>query len=179
MDGKSGSIYQKVSVKAELIWNKEPLPALTSLRFFFAMAVFCSHLGFLKDSKFEIVRNLYSAVFAEGFIGVSFFFILSGFILTYNYADQFRMQLNRMNWRAFIIARIARIYPLHIITLLISIPLLWIQEGGKGIQMIGIFVLQICLSQSLIPIQKVYFSFNAPSWSISDEFIFYLLLPII
>lgn len=59
---------------------------LTSLRFFFALCVFVSHLSFLKGS--EYYANIFETIFDEGFLGVSFFFILSGFILAYNYEDK-------------------------------------------------------------------------------------------
>lgn len=60
---------------------------LTSLRFIFAFMVFASHLGFLNKSESNVLHWVYDSVFHEGYIGVSFFFILSGFILAYNYQD--------------------------------------------------------------------------------------------
>ena len=56
--------------------------------------------------------------FKEGFVGVSFFFILSGFIIAYNYEEKLLEKITTK--RTFWVARIARIYPLHLLTLLIA-----------------------------------------------------------
>lgn len=139
---------------------------LTSLRFFFAFFVFLSHLPFLKNSDSSFI---FEHIFSEGFLGVSFFFILSGFILAYNYRD--KIANKKISLRTFYIARFARIYPLHLATLLLSIPLFY-----KGI---SVLIINILLLQSYIPKQNIFFSYNAPSWSISSEFFFYALFPLI
>jgi peptidoglycan/LPS O-acetylase OafA/YrhL len=148
---------------------------LTSLRFFFAFMIFLHHMTFLSKSKSFTLRWIHEYILKEGFIGVSFFFILSGFILAYNYRDSI---LNHKTITSkFYIARIARIYPLHLLTLLIAVPLtlqipkfdifLWIKQ----------LFFNLTLTQSFIPVKKIYFSFNSPSWSISNELFFYLLFP--
>ena len=139
---------------------------LTSLRFFFALCVFLSHLSFLKKTDF---RFIFENIFFEGFFGVSFFFILSGFILAFNYKDKFAEK--NISLKKFYIARISRIYPLHIATLLVSIPLFY-----KGVR---VLFLNIFLLQSYIPKENIFFSYNAPSWSISSEFFFYAVFPFI
>ena len=55
---------------------------LTSLRFIFAIMVFGAHC-YVIDNHFDI------HFFKEGFVGVSFFFMLSGFIIAYNYQKKF------------------------------------------------------------------------------------------
>lgn len=82
---------------------------LTSLRLFFALMVFGAHC-YVVDSTFS------THFYKEGFVGVSFFFILSGFIIAYNY--QQKLVERKVSKRQFWVARIARIYPLHIATLL-------------------------------------------------------------
>jgi len=148
---------------------------LTSLRFLFAFMVFTSHLIFLSKSESKILRWIYKSVFHEGYIGVSFFFILSGFILAYNYQDG--ILKNKKSKRTFYQARFARIFPLHILTLVISVPLTY----GVFIQQKSIWFSQaltnLSLTQSYVPIKSIYFSFNALSWSISDEMFFYLVFP--
>ncbi|MFA7446480.1 MAG: acyltransferase [Flavobacteriaceae bacterium] len=158
--------------------NQTPtIKPLTSLRFVFAFMVFVSHLSFLKTSGSEHLKWLYEHIFYEGYIGVSFFFILSGFILSYNYQELF----SRENYPKlkFYIARIARIYPVHLLTLTMAIPLSWhILSENIGIWFFRFFA-NLTLVQSFIPIKAVYFSFNGPSWSIVNEMFFYLLFPFI
>ena len=78
--------------------------SLTSLRFIFAMMVFGAYC--------YVIDDFYNAhFFKEGFAGVSFFFVLSGFIISYNY--QYKLQEHKIDKRTFWAARIARIYPLH------------------------------------------------------------------
>ena len=75
---------------------------LTSLRFFFAFFVFLSHISFIKSDAAYI--DIFDNVFDEGFLGVSFFFILSGFILAYNYND--KILERKVSKSKFYIARI-------------------------------------------------------------------------
>ncbi|SEM57318.1 Peptidoglycan/LPS O-acetylase OafA/YrhL, contains acyltransferase and SGNH-hydrolase domains [Chryseobacterium taichungense] len=138
---------------------------LTSLRFFFAFFVFLSHLSYLKENK--NYKDLFEVFFSEGFLGVSFFFILSGFILALNYRNKFINK--KITLKKFYIARLARIYPLHFITLLFSISAFY--SGYKNL------LYNALLLQSYIPNSKIFFSYNAPSWSISDEMFFYTLFP--
>jgi peptidoglycan/LPS O-acetylase OafA/YrhL len=155
--------------------NRNMIKPLTSLRFLFAFMVFASHLSFLNTSESNILRWIYNSVFYEGYIGVSFFFILSGFILAYNYQDGILQ--NQKSKKTFYQARFARIYPLHILTLIMSIPLtysVFIQNKSLWFSQA---LTNLTLTQSYIPKNNLYFSFNAPSWSISDEMFFYLVFP--
>ena len=148
---------------------------LTSLRFLFAFMIFVHHMTFLAKSKSATLRWIHESILKEGFIGVSFFFILSGFILAYNYRDSMLNQ--KISKSNFYVARIARIYPLHLLTLLIAVPItiknadfqlsLWFKQ----------LFFNSTLTQSFVPMKKIYFSFNSPSWSISNELFFYLLFP--
>jgi peptidoglycan/LPS O-acetylase OafA/YrhL len=152
---------------------------LTSLRFFFAFMVFLSHLNFLYGIDKESKVNLDSFVkihiaFSEGYLGVSFFFILSGFILTYNYCDKFKEK--SINFKSYLRARFFRIIPLHWLTLLVSIIL-----SAPYVNDITNYILKVAsnasLIQSFIPLQEYFFSFNGVSWSISNEMFFYVLFP--
>jgi peptidoglycan/LPS O-acetylase OafA/YrhL len=156
--------------------KKTMLKPLTSLRFFFAMMVFTRHLNFV-DPANKFYDRLYWGVFAEGYLGVSFFFILSGFILAYNYKTKFLT--NKVTLKQFWVARFARIYPLHFITFLLSIPLCLSDFARDAFTTSISFVANIFLLHSFIPVRDVYFSFNATSWSISDEMFFYLVFPLL
>lgn len=145
---------------------------LTSLRFFFAFFVFLSHISFVKSNN-VIYNWLQRNVFFEGYMGVSFFFILSGFVLSYSYKEKF---LNKKITRKdFYTARFARIYPLHFLTLIISIPIIYPKESIDVLNLIA----NVLLLQSFSFDDYHFFSLNPPAWSISDEMLFYLLFPFI
>lgn len=148
---------------------------LTSLRFIFSFMVFASHLDFLEKSELKNLSWFYYSIFQEGYIGVSFFFILSGFILAYNYQDGILKK--QKSKKTFYQARFARIFPLHILTLIISIPLTYRLFIENKSLWLGQAVTNLFLTQSYFPIKSIYFSFNAPSWSISNEMFFYLVFP--
>lgn len=145
--------------------------AIQSLRFFTAFIIFLLHLNFIKSS------SIYKNFFSEGFLGVTFFFILSGFILSYSYEKKIIRE--EVDYLDFIIARLARIFPTHIITLIIALPLsigisTLLNEGLFTILTLGV---NAFLLQSFIPISSVYFSMNRLSWSLSDLMFFYILFP--
>ena len=150
---------------------------LTSLRFFFALMVFFSHLDYLTGSESEMLKWAYQNIFNEGYIGVSFFFILSGFILAYNYQDSILQ--GRKSKKTFYIARFARIYPLHVLTFLVSIPLTWRVFWSDKTMWFLQAMNNLTLTQAFIPAKEFFYSFNSPSWSISDEMFFYLVFPFI
>ncbi|WP_426608653.1 acyltransferase family protein [Bradyrhizobium sp. McL0616] len=148
--------------------NKK-LDALTALRFIAAAAIVTGHLS----DHFPVAAPI--AVFPWGY-GVSFFFVLSGFILKYVYSDLSRPGAVR----TFFVARIARIWPLHLAALaffLAFVPSsIWLIQNSTGSRL-NILLAQIFLVQSLVPKVSYVFSFNAVSWSISTEMFFYLAFP--
>ena len=143
---------------------------LTSLRFIFAFLVFMSHNNLFPNA----VDSFLWHIFREGYAGVSFFFMLSGFILAYTY--QQRLLERSVTIHSFYIARIARIYPLHLSTLFIS---LFFIKFFSSVSAGSIFNLGLnaFLLQSFVPGKE--FLFNAVSWSLSDEAFFYAMFPII
>ncbi|WP_114783429.1 acyltransferase family protein [Botryobacter ruber] len=147
---------------------------LTSLRFIFALMVFASHLDYIRsdDAWFQKVNKL---VFAEGYVGVSFFFMLSGFVLSLTYRE--RIIQGSVSIKEFWVARAARIYPLHFVMLLVAIPLTVPEISTAPPSWLLKFFSNLFLVQSFIPVSDYFFSFNAPSWSISCELFFYLMFP--
>jgi peptidoglycan/LPS O-acetylase OafA/YrhL len=132
--------------------------------------VFLSHLSFLKTADSENLKWIYQNIFYEGYIGVSFFFILSGFILSYNYEELFSKE-NYSKYK-FYIARFARIYPIHLLTLILAMPLsLYILNANPKIWFFH-FLANLSLTQSFIPLKTAYFSFNSPSLLTKCFFIF-------
>jgi peptidoglycan/LPS O-acetylase OafA/YrhL len=152
---------------------------LTSLRFLFALMVFGSHLQFFDPGAYPGFARWYELILGEGFIGVSFFFILSGFILSLNYDE--RLLSRRVSFQEFWVARLARVYPLHLVTLLLALAfMVYDTTGGpfgKVATGINVLLTNAMLLQAFIPEMGYYFSYNWPSWSISDEMFFYFTFP--
>lgn len=147
---------------------------LTSLRFFFAFIVFLSHLDYLPKEE-VLFNDIYKGILRHGSLGVSFFFILSGFILAFNYKDKIISE--EISLKDFWAARIARIYPLHLFTLLLSLPIFFTESFKAPLLWIGSFMANLFLFQSFIPDEEIYFGFNAVSWSISNELFYYAAFP--
>lgn len=142
--------------------------SLTSLRFIFAMMVFGAHC--------YVIDNFFSAhFFKEGFVGVSFFFVLSGFIITYNY--QHKLEERKTDKRTFWIARIARVYPLHWLTLFIAAMSGDYVVASGSVDWIAHFLTSLTLTNAYIPKDDYFFSFNSPAWSLCCEQLFYFCFP--
>ena len=160
-----------------LLNRNKMIKSLTSVRFIFAFMVFLSHLSFLKTNTPSVSGWLFENIFSKGSMGVCFFFVLSGFILSYSYHDKF--SAGNLSRSLFYVGRFSRIYPLHIFCFALSIPLLIYSYEGHLLKILVKAVFNLTLTQSFVPIRSVYFSFNAPSWSLSDEMFFYLLFPLL
>jgi peptidoglycan/LPS O-acetylase OafA/YrhL len=108
--------------------------------------------------------------------GVSFFFVLSGFILFYKYP---KLENDRARFK-FWVYRVARIWPAHLTTALLfmlTLPsFLWWTCGNRSVLPI---LSNITMLHAFMPPVKYYFSLNTPSWSISCEFFFYLMFPLL
>lgn len=131
---------------------------LTSLRFFAAGGVLLYHL-----------EGLIGVPAQAGFaLGVSFFFVLSGFILTYTYASR-----GAFSFRQFMVARFARLWPVHVAAFLLVVVFF-----GNGDQWDAV-ALNLTLLHSWLPIGRYMFSGNWVSWTISTEMAFYLLFPVL
>ncbi|MCU1447405.1 MAG: acyltransferase 3, partial [Cryobacterium sp.] len=129
------------------------LRSITSLRFFAALLVVLHHAFGPEGIP---VLNL-------GFLGVTFFFVLSGFILTW--ADSARHGVV-----AFYQNRIARIFPLHLATLGIAVLLPFGLTDSPATLIQNLTLTQAWSNDGA-------HSFNWVSWSISVEAFFYLLFP--
>ncbi|WP_309088669.1 acyltransferase [Domibacillus sp.] len=142
------------------------LKSLTSFRFIAAFMVFLFHVNVL--SNYQL-----------GAAGVSFFFVLSGFIMAYTYHSKF-VKLDKVTIKKYYFARFAKIYPVHILTFLISMPLVILYFHPAGLYLVKLTfmsIINLLLVQSFIPSQGTYFNFNGVSWTLSVEMFFYLTFP--
>ena len=148
----------------------ENLKALTSLRFFAAMMIVVLHGS--NSLAWPWLRGAPLAL-AQG---VSFFFVLSGFILTHVYADRPPGSI-----LAFMRARVARLWPVHvvgIVLLVVSVAPDSITFDGPGIFNKWVVLgFNAILVHSVFPFLAYTFSWNSVSWSISTEMFFYLAFP--
>lgn len=138
------------------------LDTLTGLRFFAAFAVLMKH------AATSLAPNLL-AVAGLGYVGVSFFFVLSGFVLTYSYKPSLPL-------RVFYGRRIARVYPLHLMTGILAAA--WILLSGGNIAILPA-VLNFSLLHAWVPLERFGESLNGVSWSLSCEAFFYAMFPLV
>lgn len=146
------------------------LESLTALRLFAAVPIVVEHSRPAFQSMGWISPNL------PFDYGVSFFFVLSGFILSYAHRDFSSMG----EIRNFYVSRAARIWPLHIFVLaafFLVLPQNWWFFGWTDGHHLSIFLANLFLIHAWIPKVAYFFSFNAVSWSISTEMFFYLAFP--
>ncbi|HEX7007959.1 MAG TPA: acyltransferase [Alphaproteobacteria bacterium] len=157
------------------------IKALTGLRAVAAFWVVLFHLNndlvALDPGVAAFVRMLAPA----GYLGVDLFFILSGFVISYTYADRLRVFESHAYLR-FLWARLARIYPVHLFTLGILLALVALGlDGGHPRETTRYsaerFIDNLLLVHGwALPIEK---SWNVPSWSISTEWLAYLAFPLV
>ncbi|HWU03062.1 MAG TPA: acyltransferase, partial [Novosphingobium sp.] len=143
------------------------LDQLTALRFLAAMGVLSSHLWPLAEEA-NPIQPLAQTLFTQGFVGVSFFFMLSGFILAHTY--QRRLTSGAISRRKYLALRIARIAPVHWVLALPSGLAVLLSVGWGALPRV---LTNWALLQSWVPDSKWYFSLVGPSWSLSDEAFFY------
>lgn len=140
--------------------HRARLDTLTGLRFYAAFAVLLCH-AVPRFAPLPVLSEL-----AEiGAVGVGFFFVLSGFILAWTWRPADRK-------RDFWAKRFARIYPLHLATLVVAVVL----SAAAGAYNWTSVVVSVPLLQSWGP-ESWRAGGNGPSWSLSVEMFFYLLFP--
>ncbi len=150
--------------------KKARLPALTGLRTFAALNLVFFH--FSNPRWF----GWFAPVVDNGYTSVSFFLLLSGFVLAYNYAD--RAASGELKTGNFWVARFSRLYPVYLFSLLISLGTL-VQEFhtqtprnfAEGT------VLTPLLLQGWSPMLATFW--NTPAWTMSTEAFFYILFPFV
>lgn len=157
-----------------IIAKKEEIKSLTGLRFLAAFYVFVFHIHI----RWPISENPYIAgFFSQGAIGMSLFFILSGFILAYNYVDvDFKKP---GEFKSYIVNRFARIYPVYILTLIMTFQFLDFSLNLKGVFFgLMMILISIVVLQAWYPQLFGFWNFGG-TWSISVEIFLYSLLPFI
>ena len=145
--------------------------ALTGLRGVAALLVLAHHL-YLRlaiDQHLPMVQ----AVLRKGYLGVDIFFVLSGFVMSMVYAPWFAAggQARAATYGVFLVRRVARLWPLHAAVLAVLV--------GFGVDPPHnvLSVRLVAANLAMIQAWAVSTEINPPAWSVSTEFLAYLLFP--
>ena len=139
------------------------IESLTFLRFIAAFIVVMFHYG-----ENTVIANYANPFITAGPQMVSLFFVLSGFVMTVAY-------YNKNDWtlRDYYISRIARIVPVYLLALSLSVYLFY----GVANNNLTALLLSLIFLQSWFPPYPL--SLNTPAWSLSVEVLFYLTFPFV
>lgn len=152
--------------------DRAELPALTGVRAVAAIWVTGWHASGLAGGLLF--------PFTHGYLGVDLFFILSGFIIAYVYWQEFEQRFSGRAYGRFIALRLARLWPAHVAVLLVfcGLALGWTLAAGQTPP--AVFwrevVAQLLLIHNWGAVEHI--TINIPSWSVSAEFLAYLLFPL-
>jgi len=159
---------------------REHLEPLTGLRGLAALWVVVFHTcfgevnGYLPGLHEKIYWGIGRNVVVQGVYAVDIFFILSGYILTYVHRQEFNVTLKWLDIWNFYLLRLARIYPVHFLVVVLLIGAhgtgIWNQKVLAGEDMLLSFFLFNMWSDP---------SINTPAWSVSAEWFAYLGFPFI
>src|SRR5688500_11327609 len=128
------------------------LRSLTALRFGAALMVFLFHATASSDVT----------PFGAGYVGVTFFFVLSGFVLTWAHSPD--TSVAQFYWRRF-----ARVWPLHALVCVLVV-VVGLESAGGGSLAANLTLVRGVGADEML---------NPPSWSLSTEAFFYLAFPAI
>lgn len=149
--------------------------SLTGLRFVAAASVAVGHgaLSLRHDWLSQLVAQFSS-------IGMTLFFVLSGFVLWLNYADSFQTAAFGAALRSFAVARFARLYPMYALVVF-GITGYLLMARGVDLRALG-FILT--MTQAWFPalggtMMVAVISSLQHLWSISVELFFYLIFPLV
>lgn len=150
--------------------KKSSTEQLTFTRFISAFAILWVH--FESGTAFYIPR-VDKILFP--FFPVTYFFVLSGFVLGIAYHDRFEKDSDKhVSFKKYYLLRIARIYPVYLLALAAQLYYLW-NYRPLEIPSLKTLILNITLMQSWFIIKTI----NFPSWSLSCEVFYYMLFPLI
>lgn len=161
------------------------LSNLTPLRGIAALLTVMFHVDLMLGGGGNLLLKFKdSLLFTRMYLMVDFFFILSGFIMAHVYGRWFTDSVSGSEFRRFTVARFARVYPLHFVTLVYCVGLrLWFVAAGgvDGSPMEAISNNWTAIPSHLLLLHSMnvneWFTWNNASWSISTEWWMYMLFP--
>lgn len=138
---------------------------LTFTRFLAAISIVVMHFG-MKSIPFT--SDYIDFIFQRADIFVSYFFVLSGFVMMIAYQNK-----KEISTQEYYINRFARIYPIYFL----GVFLVFLQQlKTLSFDFFGLF-LNIVMLQSWVPTKAL--SCSPPNWSLSVEFLFYAVFPFV
>ncbi|HEY9765134.1 MAG TPA: acyltransferase [Chroococcales cyanobacterium] len=159
--------------------NRSSIEALTGVRALAAWWVVLFHAS--KSGLSELLgplKTVLEPLTSAGYIGVDLFFILSGFVIAYNYADTFREGIEGKAYLRFLWLRLARLYPVHLFGLLLLALILILSQALRlplnHAYSADAFLRHVALIHAWYTNEQ---SWNYPAWSISHEWLAYILFP--
>ncbi len=147
--------------------RKPPLPGLTGVRTFLALGILFFHYT---PPHATYVRPIIEA----GFTYIGCFLLISGFVLSYNYAHR----ANTLKVGRFYAARASRLYPVYLMSLLVSFDMLhaeWLARPHAAFW--AGTALTVTLLQGWSPSLATFW--NTVAWTLSTEAMLYLTFPFI
>jgi peptidoglycan/LPS O-acetylase OafA/YrhL len=179
-------LHERHSSGANARASNRQLPSLTPLRGIAALWVVLYHYCGTRQYFPNLDITPHSYFISKGYLGVDMFFMLSGFVMAHVYCRAFSEGVGQ-HYRGFMVARIARLYPLHIFVLSLFVATAVISQLAIGVgsgtfagipltgpESLSALVANVFMVHGLAAGQL---SWNYPSWSISVEFIAYLGFP--
>jgi len=146
------------------------IPQLNFIRFVLSFAIVIFHVG---RTIYPFDQPVLKELVGSANLGVSFFFLLSGFIMVIAYHDEDKglIPSKEQYW----VSRIARTYPVYLFSMVLYIvsTLLTAPETIRPLPVI----LNVLLLQAWIPPFPLYM--NGPAWALSVQFFFYLIFPFV
>ena len=161
---------------------RERLDSLDGLRGYLSLYVCMYHL----TNSFQAFADWgegHAAVLRNGWFAVDVFFVMSGFVMVYVYGDHFKRGRLSAAMGAYLWARIARLYPVQIVTFAILFVAVgpFVYRSDLFLDPAGRFYWGAAIA-NLFMLQGPWIdhrNWNYPSWSISAEMHAYLLFPIL
>ncbi len=148
---------------------------LTGIRVLAAIFVFNAHI-----TPPTAEGTLLASISLAGHDWMTMFFVLSGIVLTWNYAAVLDGPDARRGLRSYYVARFARIYPLYLFALLVAVIVLAINSGqGLVVLTNPQLLLHVLALQSWSPDLGVAYGYNGPGWSVGVEIFLYALFPLL
>ena len=160
----TGDLYHRTTA------GRPRIESLTGLRWCAALAVFLSH-----NVPGGRTPPIISTFFSSGYIGVTLFFVLSGFVLTVTYGNVMAEPRITNIWN-YAAARIARVMPLYWLVLVLVV-VLWVSFGPAATTA-GLWWHFLAIQAWTGDLNLAY-SWNPPGWSVGVELFLYTMFPIL